>query len=63
MIDLKTIHAHSIDYEEVAKKMNTSVETGLTENEAQKRLEEYGRNELIKEKRKTALQIFISQFK
>ena len=63
MMDLKTINAHSIDHEEVAKKMNTSIEVGLTENKAQKRLEEYGRNELIKEKGKTAWQIFIGQFK
>ncbi len=63
MIDLENIHAHSNSYEVVAEKMNTSIEVGLTENEAQKRLEEFGRNELIKEKGKTALQIFISQFK
>jgi Ca2+-transporting ATPase len=63
MIDLKTIQAHSIGHEEVAKKMNTSIEAGLTENEAQTRIEEYGRNELIKEKGKTAWQIFIGQFK
>ena len=63
LIDLDKIHAHSVDHEEVAKKMNTSIETGLAENEAQKRIEEYGKNELIKEKGKTALQIFISQFK
>jgi len=63
LIDLEKIHAHSVDHEEVAKKMNTSIETGLAENEAQKRIEEYGKNELIKEKGKTALQIFLSQFK
>ncbi len=63
MLDLEKIHAHSVDHEEVAKKMNTSIETGLAENEAQKRIEEYGKNELIKEKGKTALQIFLSQFK
>ncbi len=63
MIDLENINAHSINYESVAEKLNTSIEVGLTENVAQKRLEEYGRNELIKEKGKTALQIFISQFK
>ncbi|MCK4779366.1 MAG: HAD-IC family P-type ATPase, partial [Candidatus Lokiarchaeota archaeon] len=40
-----------------------SLETGLSENEIQKRLENYGKNELIKEKGKTALQIFIGQFK
>ena len=63
MIELEKIHAHSVDYEEVANRMNTSIETGLAENEIQKRIEEYGKNELIKEKGKTALQIFIGQFK
>jgi len=63
LIDLEKIHAHSISHEEVAKKMNTSIENGLSENEAQKRIEKYGKNELIKEKGKTAWQIFISQFK
>ncbi|MFX1390750.1 MAG: cation-translocating P-type ATPase [Promethearchaeota archaeon] len=63
MKDQEKIYAHSINSEEVAEKLNTSIEDGLSENEAQKRLEEYGRNELIKEKGKTALQIFISQFK
>jgi len=62
MMELKKIHAHAIDYQEVAKNMNTSIENGLTEKEAQKRLEEFGKNELIKEKGKTAWQIFISQF-
>jgi Ca2+-transporting ATPase len=63
MMDLDNIQAHSTNYEEVAKKLNTSAETGLTQNEAQSRLEEFGRNELIKEKGKTAWQIFIGQFK
>jgi len=63
MMDLDNIQAHSNSYEEVAKKMNTSMEVGLTKNEAQTRLEKYGRNELIKEKGKTAWQIFIGQFK
>ncbi|MFX1309511.1 MAG: cation-translocating P-type ATPase [Promethearchaeota archaeon] len=63
MKNLKSIHAHSIGYEEVAEHLNTTVEIGLTEIEAEKRLEEYGKNELIKEKGKTAWQIFISQFK
>ena len=38
-------------------------ETGLTGKEAKKRLDEYGYNELQKEKKHTALAIFISQFK
>ncbi|MFX1464408.1 MAG: cation-translocating P-type ATPase [Promethearchaeota archaeon] len=63
MIDLKEVYAHSIEYEEVIKKLNTSIESGLTENEVQIRIEKYGRNELIKEKGKKAWQIFINQFK
>ncbi|MFW9829280.1 MAG: cation-translocating P-type ATPase [Candidatus Thorarchaeota archaeon] len=63
MIDLKNIFPHSINPEEVASKLSTSLEDGLSEGEAQKRIEEYGKNELIKEKGKTAFQIFINQFK
>ena len=63
MMDLESIHAHSVDSKEVAEKLETSVEKGLEEIEAQKRLEEYGKNELVKEKGKSALQIFIGQFK
>jgi len=60
---MENIQSHAIDFNEVASKMKTSVANGLSEKEAQKRLEEYGRNELVKEKGKTALQIFIGQFK
>jgi len=60
---MENIQSHAIDFKDVAKKMETSIENGLTEQETQKRLERYGRNELTKEKGKTALQIFIGQFK
>ncbi|MFW9880588.1 MAG: cation-translocating P-type ATPase, partial [Candidatus Thorarchaeota archaeon] len=60
---MENIQSHAIDFEEVADKMKTSVEIGLTEQESQIRLEKYGRNELVKEKGKTAWQIFIGQFK
>ncbi|MBA3063823.1 HAD-IC family P-type ATPase, partial [Candidatus Woesearchaeota archaeon] len=40
-----------------------SSEKGLTKKEAEKRLEEFGYNELQKEKRLTALTIFLNQFK
>jgi len=63
MVEIKDIHAHSTSFENVENLMNTSIENGLTESEAQKRIELYGKNELIKEKGKTALQIFIGQFK
>lgn len=38
--------AHSLTCEELTTEMNASPEDGLTAQEAQKRLEEYGRNEL-----------------
>ncbi len=60
---MENINAHSIDVSEVLKVMNTSTDKGLTEVEVKARLEKYGRNELVKEKGKTALQIFIGQFK
>ncbi len=63
MMKMENIQAHSIGFEELTEKMNTSIENGLTEQDVQKRFEKYGRNELIKEKGKTALQIFIGQFK
>ena len=63
MLELKEIYAHSKPIDEVATLLATNIKTGLTDNEAAKRLEKYGRNELVKEKGKTALQIFISQFK
>jgi Ca2+-transporting ATPase len=63
MIELKEMNAHSKSIDEVAKILETDIKTGITENQAVERLEVYGKNELIKEKGKTALQIFISQFK
>ncbi|MFW9784336.1 MAG: cation-translocating P-type ATPase, partial [Candidatus Heimdallarchaeota archaeon] len=63
MLELKDFNPHAISTEETEQVVRTSIEKGLNEIEAQKRLEVYGRNELIKEKGKTAWQIFISQFK
>ncbi|MFX1317279.1 MAG: cation-transporting P-type ATPase, partial [Promethearchaeota archaeon] len=63
MAEIKEIHAHSTTFENVEDLMQTSIENGLTESEAQKRIELYGKNELVKEKGKTAWQIFIGQFK
>jgi Ca2+-transporting ATPase len=63
MIEIKQINAHSKPIEEVAKLLETDITTGIPESEAIKRLETYGKNELIKEKGKTPWQIFIGQFK
>ena len=63
MTEIKQISAHSENVEKVIEAMGTSREKGLSEAEAQSRLEKYGKNELIKEKGKTAFDIFIGQFK
>jgi Ca2+-transporting ATPase len=63
MIDLKQISAHSKPVDEVAELLATNLTIGLSESEVKQRLERYGRNELIKEKTKTAWQIFVAQFK
>ena len=60
---METIKAHSIEINEVVKSLESSIDNGLSSEEVNSRLEKYGRNELIKEKGKTALQIFIGQFK
>ncbi len=53
---------HSIGTEEVFKELGSNI-NGLTEEEAKKRLEKFSYNELVKGKKITALEIFLSQFK
>ncbi|MFX1274949.1 MAG: cation-translocating P-type ATPase [Promethearchaeota archaeon] len=60
---MEIINAHSKEINEVVKLLDTSIAVGLTGGEVEKRLEKFGKNELIKTKGKTALQIFIGQFK
>lgn len=54
---------HTLNIEEVEKKLNTDIEQGLTTSEAQKRIEQYGYNELEKHKKQSDLLLFFSQFK
>ncbi|MFX0011082.1 MAG: HAD-IC family P-type ATPase, partial [Candidatus Hermodarchaeota archaeon] len=63
MMKQKQINAHSISVEEVAKLLETDITTGISEIETKHRLDIYGKNELVKEKGKTAWQIFSGQFK
>jgi Ca2+-transporting ATPase len=53
---------HAIETEEFMKGLKAS-EKGLSEEEAKRRLQEFGPNELVERKRVTPFQIFLSQFK
>jgi len=53
---------HSLQIGEVFRKIVTDT-NGLTDNEASKRIEEFGFNELKEARRKTIFSIFIGQFK
>jgi Ca2+-transporting ATPase len=52
---------HAIEVEETLHALNTK-ETGLSQEEAQKRLQEFGPNELKKEKGKSPIKLFVEQF-
>ena len=56
------LNAHSMNIEEITKVLDTDLESGLTEKEAQARILKFGKNELIKEKGKSAWQILLDQF-
>jgi Ca2+-transporting ATPase len=62
-METKEINAHAIEIDDVKNILNTSLEKGLTEEEAQKRLEFYGFNELKETKKISAWQILFNQFK
>ncbi len=53
---------HSLQVKEVISKLNTRKE-GLSEREAEKRLEQYGRNIISIQKKISPLKLFIDQFK
>lgn len=53
---------HSLAEEDVLRELGTCLE-GLTFKEAEERLKRYGYNELAEARRRTALQLFLGQFK
>jgi len=55
------MHPHQLSVEETVAEFKTSSQ-GLTSEEAERRLEQYGPNELVEKKRKTAFVMFLSQF-
>jgi Ca2+-transporting ATPase len=60
-VELASKSWHAKSPEETLKELN-SAETGLSQIEAQKRLAEYGPNELKKEKRTSPIKMFLEQF-
>ncbi len=57
-----SLSPYSEDKEKVLKELNTTAE-GLNSEEVQRRLKQYGPNELKEKKRRTPLQMFLSEFK
>ncbi|MFA5073999.1 MAG: cation-translocating P-type ATPase [Nitrospirota bacterium] len=53
---------HQLSADQLAKELNTTIQ-GLADNEAKKRLEQYGPNELVEKKKKTIFMMFLDQFK
>ncbi|MBM3709679.1 MAG: HAD-IC family P-type ATPase, partial [Actinobacteria bacterium] len=53
---------HTRELKEIAEKLQTNTSAGLSEKEAQSRLEEIGLNELEEKKGRSPFKIFISQF-
>ena len=54
---------HAMESTDVLNELGTDINRGLTEKEIEKRLNEYGYNELKKEERASTLTLFVNQFK
>lgn len=51
------------EVDEIEKELNSNIQKGLTSKQAEKKLEKHGLNQLDEPERKSALLIFLSQFK
>src|SRR4030042_5095224 len=54
---------HSMEVETIIRDVDTDHYFGLSEDEARRRLTQYGHNELKKEKKTSSFTLFINQFK
>ncbi len=54
---------HEMNKQEVEEALNTDLSSGLTNDDAKKRLNQYGYNELAEGEKQSALLLFFSQFK
>lgn len=57
------LKSYNLSVDEVKKVYGTSIENGLTEDEAKKRIEKYGYNELLAEDQIPRWKVFLNQFK
>lgn len=57
----KIEYPHSSDKEEILKELNSDPEQGLSQDEAQQRINEYGPNQLKEHEQKSLFQIFLDQ--
>ena len=48
---------------QVLKKLHTDREAGLTSSQVSENTEKYGKNQLMEEKKKGVVQVFLEQFK
>jgi Ca2+-transporting ATPase len=60
---IQSEEAHARSWQEVAHALETSIENGLTDVEANRRLQQCGYNRLHSAKSRSALAVFIDQFK
>lgn len=56
-------NAHSLSIESVSEEFSVSIERGLTDGESKKRLQVFGRNELVAAREKSLWFVFFNQFK
>ena len=54
---------HAMETAQVLRELDTDLHRGLTKDEVRRRLEQYGYNELKKEKRISPFTLFLNQFK
>ena len=59
---VEELNWHSLSIEETFGKLQTDA-NGLTDSEVEKRLVDYGRNEIVEEKKGKKLILFFNQFK
>lgn len=60
---MKTKQFYNLPVDQLLQHFGVKAHTGLTESEAEKRLNEYGRNQLQTKKQKSLLKMFLEQFK